>query len=109
MSHDQQRTALANSLLERVEMKRDIAQIKAELVKRADAITKLGGLLRSSPQLIDIGGQNMSPDFAQRAQKFDVEDLDLKRIAVLVDELRTKTDRLNVAERHIKEMGYSPD
>jgi hypothetical protein len=109
MSGDEQRTALANFLLERVEMKRDIAQIKAELVKRADAITKLGGLLRSSPQSIDIGAQSMSPEFAQRAQKFEVEDLDLKRIAMLVDDLRIKMDRLNAAERQIREMGYSPE
>jgi hypothetical protein len=83
--------------------------ILANQVAFSVKITKLGGLLRSNPQSIDIGGQNMSPEFAQRAQKFEVEDLDLKRIAVLVDELRIRMDRLNAAERQIREMGYSPE
>ena len=58
MSDDQERAVTANLLLERLELKRDIALIKADLIKRSEVVTKLGGLLRSSPLGIDIGGQN---------------------------------------------------
>lgn len=109
MAKDEQRALAANLLLERVELKRDIAQIKADLSKRADAIVKLGGLLRTNPQAIDIDEQTMTPEFAQRAQKFSSEDLDVKRVAALVDELRTKADKLNAAEQQIRAMGYSPE
>jgi hypothetical protein len=33
----------------------------------------------------------------------------LTRVAALVDELRTKTEKLGAAERQIKEKGYSLD
>jgi hypothetical protein len=109
MSDDHERAVTANLLLERLELKRDIASIKADLIKRAEVITKLGGLLRSSPLAVDIGGQNISAEFAARAQKFEMAELDLTRVAALVDELRTKTEKLGAAERQIKEKGYSLD
>ena len=109
MSKDEQRALAANLLLERVELKRDIALLKAELAKRADVIIKLGNLLRSSPQVVDIDEQPIPPEYAQRAQKFSSEDFDAKRIAALVDELRTKADRLLATEQQIKSMGYSPE
>jgi hypothetical protein len=105
----EQRAFAANLLLERVELKRDIAQIKADLSKRADAIVKLGGLLRTNPHVIDIDEQTMPPDYTSRAQKFSSEDLDAKRISVLVDELRTKTERLTATEKQIRELGYPLD
>src|SRR6185436_11890379 len=109
MSKDEQRTLAANLLLERVELKRDIAQLKADLTRRADAIVKIGSLLRSNPQVLQIDDQALPGDYAQRAQKFASEDLDIKHIAALVDELRSKTDRLNSAEQQIRGMGYSPE
>jgi len=109
MSDDHDRAFTANLLLERLELKRDIASIKADLIKRAEVITKLGGLLRSSPLAVDIGGQHISTEFASRAQKFEAEDLDLNRVAALVDELRTKTEKLGGAERQIRDRGYSLD
>lgn len=109
MSDDQERAFTANLLLERLELKRDIASIKADLIKRAESITKLGGLLRSSPLSVDLGGQDISAEFASRAQKFEAEELNLTRVAALVDELRTKTEKLGAAERQIKERGYSLD
>ena len=54
MSKDDQRAVAANLLLERVELKRDIALLKADLSKSADTIIKLGNLLRSNPQVVDI-------------------------------------------------------
>ena len=109
MAKDEQRTLAANLLLERVELKRDIAQLKADLSKRAEVIIKLGNLLRSNAHVVDIDGQNMPPDYAPRAQKFTSEDLDIKRIAALVEELRSKTDRLTATEQQIRSMGYSPE
>ena len=109
MSKDEQRAVAANLLLERVELKRDIALLKAELSKRADAIIKLGNLLRSNPQVVDIDEQPMPPEYVQRAQKFSSEDFDAKRISALVDELRAKADRLIATEQQIKSMGYSPE
>jgi hypothetical protein len=109
MSNDEQRTRAANLLLERVELKRDIAQLKGDLTRRADSVVKLGSLLRSNPQVLQIDDQTLPPDYAQRAQKFASDDLDIKRIAALVEELRTKTDRLNAAEQQIRGMGYSPE
>ena len=105
----EQRALAANLLLERVELKRDIAQIKADLSKRAEAVVKLGGLLRTNPHVIDIDEQTMQPEYTSRAQKFSSEDLDAKRIGVLVDELRTKTERLTATEQQIKGMGYPLD
>lgn len=105
----EQRTLAANLLLERVELKRDIAQIKAELSKRADAIIKFGGLLRSNPHVVDIDEQPMTTEYVQRAQKFSSEDLDPKRIAALVDELRTKSEKLGSTEQQIRAMGYPLD
>ncbi len=109
MSHDEQRMLAANLLLERVEMKRDVAQIKAELTKKAELLIKFGGLLRSNPHVVDIDDQPLPPDYVQRAQKFSSEELDVKRIAALVDELRTKTDKLTAAEQQIRAMGYPLD
>jgi hypothetical protein len=109
MSDEKERTVTANLLLERLELKRDIALIKADLIKRSDVITKLGALLRSSPQAVDIGGQSISSEYAQRTQRFEMDDLDLNRIASQVDELRTKSERLSNTERQIKERGYSLD
>jgi hypothetical protein len=109
MSRDEQRTLVAHLLLERVELKRDIAQLKADLVKRADAFVKLGNLLRSSPHVINLDDQEMSPDQAARAQKFSSEEFDSKRIATLVKELRIKADRLVAVEQEIRDMGYSPE
>jgi hypothetical protein len=109
MSSDEQRALAAHLLLERVELKRDIAHIKAELVKRAEGFAKLGSLLRSSPLVIDLDGQEMSPEHAARAQKFSSKEFDSSEIAALVAELRTKTDRLVVVEQKIREMGYSPE
>jgi hypothetical protein len=106
---DSQRALAANLLLERVELKRDIVAIKAELSKRAEAIVKLGGLLRSNPHVIEIDEQPVSTEYAPRAQKFSSEDLDAKHLAALVDELRTKTERLNAAEQQIRGMGYPLD
>jgi len=107
MSTDEQRNKVAYLLLERLELKRDIAGIKNDLSRRADAVVKVGGLLRSNPHVIGIDDQNITGDYVQRVQKFNSEDLDPKRIAVLVDELRSKTDQLNTAEKQIKEMGYA--
>ena len=109
MSQNEQRAIAANLLLERLELKRDIAQIKADLSKRAESVVKLGTLLRSNPQVIDIDDQTLPPDYVQRAQKFSSEDLDPKRLGVLVDELRTKTDKLTTAEQQIRAMGYPLD
>jgi hypothetical protein len=109
MSTNDQRTVAANLLLERVELKRDIAQLKADLTKRADSFVKLGNLLRSSPQIINMDNQEMSADQAARAQKFASEDFDSQRIAALVAELRTKGDRLVAVEQEIRGMGYSPE
>ena len=109
MSHDEKRALAANLLLERVEMKRDIALIKAELAKKAELLIKFGGLLRSNPHVVDIDDQPMTSDYAQRAQKFSSEELDAKRIAALVEELRTKTDKLTAAEQQIRAMGYPLD
>jgi hypothetical protein len=109
MPDDHERAVTANLLLERLELKRDIASIKADLIKRAEVITKLGGLLRSSPHAVDLGGQHISAEFASRTQKFESEELDLTRVAALVDELRTKTEKLGATERQIKERGYSVD
>jgi hypothetical protein len=109
MSTPDQRTVAANLLLERVELKRDIAQLKADLTKRADSFVKLGNLLRSSPQVVSMDDQEMPSDQAARAQKFSSEDFDSKRIAALVRELRTKGDRLVAVEQEIRGMGYSPE
>ena len=109
MSSDEQRTLAAGLLLERVELKRDIAQLKVELTKRADAFVKLGNLLRSSPQVINMDDQGMPPDQASRSQKFASDDFDSKRIATLVGELRTKSDRFVAVEQQIRGMGYSPE
>jgi chorismate mutase len=109
MINQEQRTLAAQLLLERVELKRDIAQLKADLVKRAEAFVKLGNLLRSSPHVINLDDQEMPPDQAARAQKFSSEEFDSKRIAVMVQELRTKADRLAVVEQEIRGMGYSPE
>ena len=109
MSSPDQRTHAANLLLERVELKRDIAQLKADLTKRADAFVKLGNLLRSSPQVVSLDDQELPPDQAARAQKFSSDDFDSKRIAALVGELRTKGDRLIAVEQEIRGMGYSPE
>ena len=109
MSKDEQRALAANLLLERVELKRDIAALKAELAKRAETVIKFGNLLRSNPQVVDIDEQNMPPDYASRAQKFSSEDLDMKRIAALVGELRANADRLTAVEQQIRGMGYSPE
>jgi chorismate mutase len=106
---NEQRALAANLLLERVELKRDIALIKADLSKRAEALIKFGGLLRSNPHVVDLDDQPMTPEYVQRAQKFSSEDLDTKRIAALVDELRSKTERLGVAEQQIRGMGYPID
>ena len=106
---DDQRAVAAYLLLERVELKRDIAAIKADLAKRAEAIVKLGGLLRSNPHVIEIDEQPLSTEYAQRAQRFSSEDLDSKHLASLVDELRTKSERLNAAEQQIRGMGYPLD
>ena len=107
MPDDHERAVTANLLLERLELKRDIAFIKADLIKRAEVMTKLGGLLRSSPHAVDLGGQNISAEFASRAQKFETAELDLTRVATLVDELRTKTEKLSAAERQIKETAHA--
>ncbi len=109
MSNDDQRMLAANLLLERVEMKRDIAQIKAELSKRAEAMVKLGTVLRSNPAAVSLDEQLLSAEYAQRAQKFSSEDFDVKRVATLVDELRTKSERLAAAEQQIRTMGYPLD
>ena len=109
MSHADPRIVAANLLLERVELKRDIAQLKADLMKRADAFVKLGNLLRSSPQVINMDEQEMPAEHGARSQKFSSEDFDSKRIAVLVEELRTKGDRLVAVEQEIRGMGYSPE
>jgi hypothetical protein len=90
MSNDEQRALAANLLLERVELKRDIALIKADLSKRAEMLIKFGGLLRSNSHVVNLDDQPMSAEYTQRAQKFSSDDLDSKRIAALVDELRTK-------------------
>ena len=109
MSTSDQRTLAANLLLERVELKRDIAHLKADLTKRADAFVKLGNLLRSSPQVVCMDDQEMPPDQAARAQKFSSDDFDSKRMAALIDELRRKGDRLIAVEQEIRGMGYSPE
>jgi hypothetical protein len=109
MSIPDQRTLAANLLLERVELKRDIAHLKADLTKRADAFIKLGNLLRSSPQVVSMDDQEMSPDQSARAQKFSSDDFDSRRIAAIVGELRTKGDRLIAVEQEIRNMGYSPE
>jgi hypothetical protein len=109
MANDEQRMQAANLLLERVELKRDIALIKADLSKRAETLIKFGGLLRSNPHVVDLDDQPMTAEYTQRAQKFSSEDMDAKRIAALVDELRTKTERLGAAEQQIKGMGYPID
>jgi hypothetical protein len=109
MSTPDKRSLAANLLLERVELKRDIAHLKADLTKRADVFVKLGNLLRSSPQVVSMDDQQMPPDQAARAQKFSSEDFDSKRIAALVGELRTKGDRLIAVEQEIRGMGYSPE
>jgi hypothetical protein len=109
MSNTDPRTVAANLLLERVELKRDIAQLKADLTKRADAFVKLGNLLRASPQNINMDEQEMPAEHAARTQKFSSEDFDSRRIAELVGELRTKGDRLVVVEQEIRGMGYSPE
>ena len=109
MADDPQRALAANLLLERVELKRDIAALKFDLARRAEALVKLGGLLRSNPHVVTIDEQALSPEYAQRAQKFSSEDMDAKRLASLVDELRTKTERLNAAEQQIRGMGYPID
>jgi hypothetical protein len=109
MSTPDKRTLAANLLLERVELKRDITQLKADLTKRADAFIKLGNLLRSSPHVVSMDDQQMPPDHAARAQKFTSEDFDSKRIATLVGELRTKGDRLIAVVQEIRGMGYSPE
>jgi hypothetical protein len=109
VSDDSQRTLAGSLLLERLELRRDIAAIKADLGKRADILVKFGNMLRSNPQVIEIDEQSLPAEYAQRAQKFNSEDLDSKRIAALVDELRKKTDRLGVAEQEIRGMGYLLD
>jgi hypothetical protein len=109
MSKDEQRSLAAHLLLERVELKRDIALIKADLSKRADVMIKLGGLLRSNPHVVNIDEQHMPPEYHQRAQKYNSEDFDAKRLSVLLEELRAKTDRLAAAEHQIREMGYPLD
>src|SRR3954463_9350314 len=109
MANDEQRILAAHLLLERVELKRDIAHLKVDLTKRADAFVKLGNLLRSSPQVVSIDDQEIPTEQAARAQKFSAEDFDAKRIAALVAELRTKGDRLNAVEQEIRGMGYSPE
>src|SRR4051794_30574864 len=109
MANDEQRILAANLLLERVELKRDIAQLKADLTKRADAFVKLGNLMRSSAQVINMDEQEMPADQAARAQKFASADFDAKQIATLVGELRTKADRLVIVEAEIRGMGYAPE
>jgi hypothetical protein len=109
MSNEEQRTLAANLLLERVELKRDIAQLKADLTKRAEAFVKLGNLLRSSPQVINLDEQEMAPDQAARSQKFSSDEFDSKHIASLVHDLRAKGDRLVAVEQQIRGMGYSPE
>jgi hypothetical protein len=109
MSSDEHRNRAAHLLLERVELKRDIANVKADLLKRADAFVKLGTLLRSSPQIINLDDQQMSSDYAARAQKFSSDEFDSKRVAILIGELRKKTDRLTAVEEEIRGMGYSPE
>lgn len=109
MSNNEQRMLAANLLLERVELKRDITQIKSDLSKRAEVMVKLGTVLRSNPHVVNLDEQELPADYVQRAQKFSSEDLDTKRIAALVAELRTKTERLAAAEQQIKGMGYPLD
>ncbi len=109
MSKDEERARAANLLLERVELKRDIAALKVDLSKRAEVLIKLGNLLRSNPHVVDIDQQNLPGDYAARAQKFSSEDLDSTRTAALVEELRVKTDKLTAAEQQIRQMGYSPE
>src|SRR5687767_4569316 len=99
MSKDEERTRAANLLLERVELKRDIAVLKADLSKRAEVLIKLGNLLRSNPHVVDIDEQSLQGDYAPRAQKFSSEDLDAKRTAALVEELRAKTEKLTATEQ----------
>jgi len=53
--------------------------------------------------------QEMPAEHGARSQKFSSEDFDSKRIAVLVEELRTKGDRLVAVEQEIRGMGYSPE
>lgn len=106
MSDDSERVRAGSLLLERLELRRDIASIKADLAKKAEILVKFGNQLRSNPQVVEIDEQSPSPEFAQRAQKFNSEDLDPKRIAVLVDDLRKKVERLGAVEQEIKSMGY---
>jgi|SRR5579883_2740138 len=107
MSEDPQRALTGSLLLERLELRRDIAAIKADLGKRAEVIVRLGTQLRSNPQMIEIDEQQLPAEFAQRAQKFNSEDFNAGRLAALVDELRKKSERLNTVEQEIKAMGYS--
>ena len=70
MSSPDQRTLAANLLLERVELKRDIAHLKADLTKRADVFVKLGNLLRSSPQVVSLDDQELPPDRPHALRSF---------------------------------------
>ena len=106
---NEQRTLAANLLLERVEMKRDIAQLKLDLSRKAEAMIKFGNLIRSNPHAVCVDEQEMQPDYASRAQKFSSEDFDAKQIASVLAELRAKTDRLTAAEQQIRAMGYPLD
>jgi hypothetical protein len=103
---DDKRALAGSLLLERLELKRDIAALKADLLKRAEVIVKFGSQLRANPQVIAIDDQALPPDYAQRAQNFNSDELDVKRVADLVDELRKKTDRLGAAELEIRALGY---
>jgi hypothetical protein len=103
---DEQRALAANLLLERVELKRDMAAIKSDLAKRADSFVKLGTLLRSNPFVIAVDDQSVSDEYAPRVQRFTSDDFNAKRIGDLSDELRTKTERLNAVEQQIRAMGY---
>ena len=109
MSDDTQRALAGSLLLERLELRRDIAAIKADLGKKADTLVKFGNMLRSNPQVIEVDDQPMPPEYAQRAQKFSSLEVDPKRIGDIVDELRKKADRLGAVELEIKGMGYSVD
>jgi hypothetical protein len=109
VADDTQRALAGSLLLERVELRRDIAAVKTDLGKKADTLVKFGNMLRSNPLVIEVDEQPMPADYAQRSQKFSSQEVDPKRIADLIDELRKKTDRLSAVEQEIKGMGYSVD
>ena len=71
VSHNAHRALAGGLLLELLELRRDIAVIKADLTRRAEILVKFGNQLRSNPQVIEIDEQVLEPNM-RRAHKSSV-------------------------------------